>query len=94
MNDMQARYGAMGLRIVGINVDQKPEDARTFLKGIPAVFDLAFDQTGKTPKIYAIKSMPTSVLIGPDGKVLRVHSGFKLDERTQLEQDIKQALHL
>lgn len=92
MNDMQARYGAMGLRIVGINVDQRPEDARAFLKSTPANFDLVFDQIGKTPKIYAIKSMPTSVLIGPDGKVLHVHSGFKPDERIRLEQDVKQAL--
>lgn len=72
MNEMQSRYGAKGLRVVGINVDQKTDDAKAFLNDNPARFDVAFDQPGKTPRTYAIKGMPTSVLIGPDGKVLMV----------------------
>lgn len=93
MNEMQSRYAAQGLRVVGVNVDQKTDDARAFLKGHPAGFEVLFDQTGKTPKSYAVKAMPTSVLIGRDGKVLRVHSGFKDEERSQREQQIQQALH-
>lgn len=94
MNDMQTRYSTQGLRVVGINVDQKTEDAKAFLKDTPASFDVAFDAAGKTPKSYAIKGMPTSVLIGPDGKVLIVHSGFKDEQRDERERQIKQALHL
>jgi len=94
MNDMQSRYGAKGLRVVGINVDQKTDDAKAFLKDTPASFDVAFDQGGKTPKAYAIKGMPTSVLIGRDGKVLSVHSGFKDEQRPELERQIQQALNL
>ena len=94
MNDMQARYGAKGLRVVGINLDQKSEDARDFLKDTPASFDVAFDQGGKTPKSFAIKGMPTSVLIGPDGKVISVHTGFKPEQTAELETHIKQALNL
>ena len=94
MNDMQSRYGAKGLRVVGINLDQKGDDARDFLKETTASFDVAFDQSGKTPKSFAIKGMPTSVLIGPDGRVLSIHSGFKPEQKTELEQQIKQALHL
>jgi thiol-disulfide isomerase/thioredoxin len=94
MNEMQSRYGAQGLRVVGINVDQKTDDAKAFLKDTPAVFDVAFDSAGKTPRLFAIKGMPTSVLIGPDGKVLSVHSGFKDEQRAALERQIKLALHL
>ena len=94
MNDMQTRYSAKGLRVVGINVDQKTDDAKAFLKDTPASFDVAFDQGGKTPKAYAIKGMPTSVLIGPDGRVLSVHSGFKDEQRAELERQIKQAMNL
>lgn len=94
MNDMQSRYSSKGLRVVGINVDQKTDDAKAFLKDNPASFDVAFDPTGKTPRSYAIKGMPTSVLIGADGKVLMVHSGFKDEQRDELERQIKQALKL
>ena len=92
MNEMQSRYGAKGFRVVGVNVDQKTDDAKAFLKDTPARFDVAFDQTGKTPKTYAIKGMPTSVLIGPDGKVISVHSGFKPEQRAELEAQIAKAL--
>ncbi len=92
MNEMQSRYGAKGFRVVGVNVDQKTDDAKAFLKDTPARFDVAFDQSGKTPKTYAIKGMPTSVLIGPDGKVISVHSGFKPEQRAELETQIQQAL--
>ena len=94
MNEMHARYAAKGLRMVAVNVDQKTDDAKAFLKDNPAAFDVAFDQTGKTPRSYAVKGMPTSVLIGPDGKVLLVHSGFRDENRSELEHQIKLALNL
>lgn len=94
MNAMQARYGAKGLRMLAVNLDQNNGDARGFLSDNAAHFDIAFDQPGATPRAYAIKGMPTSVLIGPDGKVLMVHSGFKEDQRDVLERQIKQALNL
>ncbi len=94
MNDMQDRYGAKGLRVVGINVDQKAADAAAFLSETPARFDVAFDAAGKTPRAFSIKGMPTSVLIGPDGKVLMVHAGFKDESRAELESQIKKSLNL
>lgn len=94
MNDMQAKYASKGLQVLGINVDQRSEDAKAFLAQTPARFDVAFDAPGKTPKTYAIKGMPTSFLIGPDGKVLLMHSGFKDDSRAELEHHIKAALQL
>ena len=92
MNEMQAKYGARGLQIVGINVDAKSEDAKTFLATTPAKFTIAFDPKGATPRQYGIKGMPSSVLIGPDGKVLMEHSGFRDADRAELEAKIQSAL--
>lgn len=92
MNEMQARYGAQGLQIVGVNVDAKNDDARAFLAATPARFLIAFDPAGATPRAYGIKGMPSSVLIGPDGKVLFEHAGFKDADRAELEAAIKAAL--
>lgn len=92
MNEMQARYGGQGLQIVGINVDARTEDARTFLAATPASFAIAFDPSGTMPRAYGIKGMPSSVLIGPDGKVLYEHSGFRAADREALEGRIKAAL--
>lgn len=94
MNEMQSRYSGKGLQVLAVNLDQKPADATTFLGSTPAKFDVAFDHSGTTPRLYAIKGMPTSVLIGPDGRVLQVHSGFKDEHRAELEARIKQALNM
>lgn len=92
MNDMQAKYGAQGLQIIGVNVDAKADDAKGFLSTTPASFVVAFDPAGATPRSYGIKGMPSSVLIGPDGKVLFEHSGFRAADREELESKIKSAL--
>ncbi|SFF78002.1 Thiol-disulfide isomerase or thioredoxin [Duganella sp. CF458] len=92
MNEMQARYGGQGLQVVGINVDAKTDDARSFLNATPASFVIAFDPNGTAPRNYGVKGMPSSVLIGPDGKVLYEHSGFRPADRTVLEARIKTAL--
>jgi thiol-disulfide isomerase/thioredoxin len=94
MSEMQSRYGSKGLRVLGVNLDQKNADAQAFLADNPARFDVAFDTSGQVPRTYAIKGMPTSVLIGPDGKVLMVHSGFRDEQRDELERQIKQSLSL
>ena len=94
LNDMQKRYADRGLQVIGVNVDQDSRDAREFLKAHPASFEIAFDDTGKVPRAYAIKGMPTSILIGPDGKVRGIHNGFKNDYRQEREQEIRRSLGL
>jgi cytochrome c biogenesis protein CcmG, thiol:disulfide interchange protein DsbE len=92
MNEMQAKYGPAGLQVVAINVDAKRSDAEEFLKGTPASFTIAFDTKGESPRTYAIKGMPSSFLIGPDGRVLATHAGFKDADKKLLEDQIRQAL--
>ncbi len=92
MNEMQERYGAKGFQVIGVNVDARSDDARKFLAETPAKFVVAFDTRGEAPKSYAIKGMPTSFLVGPDGKVLVQHAGFRDADRAELEAKIRDSL--
>jgi cytochrome c biogenesis protein CcmG/thiol:disulfide interchange protein DsbE len=92
MATLQQRYGAAGLQVVAINVDTKRSDADQFLASTPAAFTVAFDPAGATPKKYAIKGMPSSVLIDPNGKIIATHTGFTADTPAQVERDIELAL--
>ena len=85
MNDMQRKYGPKGLQVVAINLDAKRADADAFLARHPAAFALAFDPAGVSARRFGVLGMPSSVLIGPDGRVLYVHRGFRLDDRAELE---------
>jgi cytochrome c biogenesis protein CcmG/thiol:disulfide interchange protein DsbE len=92
MSEMQAKYGARGFTVIGVNVDQKREDADKFLASTPAKFTVGYDTTGKVAEVYQPKGMPTSYLIGADGKVRAVHVGFKDSQREELEREIQSAL--
>ena len=94
MNALQAKYAAKGLKVVAVNVDAKRADADKFLTHTPAQFTVAYDPQGASAKILAIKTMPTSMLVSPEGKVLLVHSGFRTEETGQLEAKILAALGL
>ncbi len=92
MNDLQARYRAQGLEIVGVNLDAKRDDADKFLSDVPAQFSLAFDAKGDSARRFEVKGMPSSFLVGRDGRLVAVHRGFKEADRQGIEASIVQAL--
>ncbi len=92
MNDIQSKYAAQGLQVIGINLDANSDDARRFLAATPARFEVAFDPEGGAARRFEVKGMPTSVLIGRDGKVLSQHVGFNDEARDKLEAAMRSAL--
>jgi cytochrome c biogenesis protein CcmG, thiol:disulfide interchange protein DsbE len=92
MNSLQEKYGSKNLKIVAISVDKKIDDANRFLKDVPAKFAVAFDDSGATARAYAVKAIPSSFLIGPDGYVQFAHQGFKSSDKSELEARILRAL--
>ena len=92
MNEMQAKYGAKGLQVLAVNLDQKPEDATGFLQQTKVDFLIAMDPVGQSAQKYNVKGMPSSLLIGRDGKVTVVHTGFNAASKAELERAIVAAL--
>jgi cytochrome c biogenesis protein CcmG, thiol:disulfide interchange protein DsbE len=92
LNHMHAQHAGKGLHVIGINVDEKQTDATRFLAKIPAQFSVLYDATGATPKSYDVKVMPSSYLIGRDGKIRLVHQGFRAKDQAALETAIQSAL--
>jgi len=92
MNELQSKYRAQGFEIVAINLDVKRDDADKFLAEVPAQFNVAFDAKGDSARRFEVKGMPSSYLIGRDGKVVVAHKGFKEEDRKDLEARITQAL--
>ena len=92
MNEMQQKYGAQGLRIVGVNLDAEAADAQKFLASLPAGFTIAYDPEGESAQRFGVQGMPTSVLAGRDGKVIFQHAGFNRADADELEKAIRAAL--
>lgn len=89
---MQKRYAGQGFAIVAVNLDKERALADEFLQKMAANFIVAFDASGKSAEKYKLRGMPSSYLIGRDGKVLASHIGFREKDKDKLEQVIKNLL--
>jgi peroxiredoxin len=92
MNEIQQKYRAQGLQIIGVNLDDDKKLADKFLKETPAKFALKFDPTGTLARKFDVQAMPSSYLLDASGNVIAKHFGFKLADTQDYEAQIKAAL--
>lgn len=92
MSQLQTRYGGKGLQVLAVNLDAKHADAIDFMSAMPVNFLIGFDPAGKVATSYGVKGMPSSVLIGPDGKIAAVHAGFNETDKAALENLVRRNL--
>jgi cytochrome c biogenesis protein CcmG, thiol:disulfide interchange protein DsbE len=78
--------------VVAVNLDSQTADAQRFLAQWPAQFTLGFDPSAEAARRFGIKAMPSSVLLGADGKVIATHAGFREEDIAPLESRIAAAL--
>ncbi len=77
--------------IVGINVDDDINEAKTFLKEHGVSFPLAYDKDKKMVNALEISTMPTSFILS-EGKIVKIHSGFRAGDEKKIEAEIKSLL--
>jgi thiol-disulfide isomerase/thioredoxin len=72
-------YAARGLVIAAVGVDEKPAAAVAFAKKLSPPFATMHDREQILVKQVVVPTMPTSYLIGRDGRVRFIHQGFHGD---------------
>lgn len=87
---IQAKYGSQGFVPVGVNLDQDPKDAATFLRTKSLPWVQLYEPGGLDSRLAAelgILTLPTMILVGKDGKVLNrnIHAG-------ELDAELKKVL--
>jgi thiol-disulfide isomerase/thioredoxin len=92
MTGLDKKYRGKGLQVVAVNLDKDRVAADAFLADYPAPFTIAFDPKGKTAEAYGVSAMPSSFVIGKDGKVLLRHAGFDPQHTGTVELQIEEAL--
>ena len=92
LNAVMQKYADDGFVVVGVNVDKERELAEQFLEETPARFPIVYDPDGDLAREYELIGMPSSFLIGRDGRVISSHVGFRRDERERYETSIVEAL--
>lgn len=94
MAEMKTAYQDKGLEIVAVNLDKDRKMADAFLEKVDINFQIAYDPAGDTASLYKLRGMPSSFLIGRDGKLYATHIGFRDKDKPKIEQAIKQLLKL
>ena len=84
LDKLYGAYKDRGFVILGVSVDEKATDMRSFLDSHPVGFPVARDRDQALVSIFEIESMPTSFLIDRTGKVRSVHNGFRGDKTVSL----------
>lgn len=92
MNRLSHELRGNGLQIVGINLDEEPDDAKAFLSKLPAHFDVAADRDKICAQSFGVKAMPSSYLVDRKGVVRHVHLGFRPGEADKLRTQVQQLL--
>ena len=92
IEDLFQEYRTRGFEVVAINLDEKRRDADRFLAERPHAMTVAFDPQGKSAKAFGLEGMPTSYLIGRDGKVRFVHVGYTQKTVEDYRREIDQLL--
>ncbi|WP_394753536.1 TlpA family protein disulfide reductase [Crenothrix sp.] len=92
LNTLNDTFKDKGLQVVGINVDENSQDAKTFLLSHPAQFTVAADASKQCATGFGVEAMPSTFLIDKKGVIRYVHLGFRPGETADLQQKVEQLL--
>jgi thiol-disulfide isomerase/thioredoxin len=73
---IQRDYGARGVQVIAVNVDERQKDADSFLAAHPHQLLVVFDPHGASPKAFKVRGMPTSFVIDRLGNIRYMHQGY------------------
>ncbi|ACB74896.1 TlpA family protein disulfide reductase [Opitutus terrae] len=90
---LHTAFAEKGFVIVAVSVDEKPAAYAAFVKKWQPPFTTVLDQAQNLVRAVKVPAMPTSYLIGRDGRVRSIHQGFHgaATER-ELQQSIEKLL--
>lgn len=92
MNRLQRKFSRDRFEVVTINLDSKRAPMMQFLEHVPAEFTIYHDASGKIAEAFKLPGMPTSYIIGKDGKPVSRHIGFYSDKTADIEKEIEEQL--
>ena len=73
--ELQNKYGAQGLQIIGVSMDDEPEPVREFYQQFKINYPVVMGNA-KTGELYGgILGLPIAFLIGRDGRINTKHIG-------------------
>ena len=67
---VQREFSARGLAIIGVNAREGKEVVGRYAKDLGLTFPLVFDPEGKINALYGVIGLPTTFVVGRDGRAI------------------------
>ncbi len=92
MIDHMSAFDPAKVRFVGINQAEDKDTVKTFLATRGWKFDVALDANQRVAQNFGVEGIPHTVIIGPDGKIAYVKSGYEPDGAKEVAEMVKKLL--
>jgi peroxiredoxin len=89
LDELYRHYRPLDFTILGVNVEQNSDDAKSLLKDVPVTFPILFDTENKISKLYDVKGMPSTVLVDRDGNIRYIHMGYQPGVEAEYQTQIR-----
>jgi thiol-disulfide isomerase/thioredoxin len=73
---LSAEFAARGLQVVAVSVDEDPAAFSAFVRRMQPPFATLHDAGHRLARQVAPPALPTCFLLGPDGRIRYVHTGY------------------
>jgi len=67
---LQREFSSRGLAIIGVNARENKEAVGRYAKELGLTFPLVFDPDGKINALYGVIGLPTTFVVGRDGRAI------------------------
>lgn len=91
MSALEKRMPADDFVLIAVNVDHEREKADAFLRRVGGGVPVVYDSDGAIARKFGVKGMPSSFVIGRDGRTLFSHEGFFIEKEPTYEAHISEA---
>lgn len=68
-------YKDQGVQVLAVNIAESDMKVRTFAEQYGMTFPTLIDTTKSVMQAYNVKPLPTTLLINPDGKIVKIITG-------------------
>jgi thiol-disulfide isomerase/thioredoxin len=92
LDKLYGQHKDKGFVVVGINQDERSEEAQGFIARIPVSFPLISDPEHRLAEDFDVKGMPSAMLVDRKGIVRHVHRGFRAGDEREIAAHIEKLL--
>ena len=92
LNSLHNKYEPLGFTVIGVNVEERTENARDFIKNTPVDFPILLDNENRVSKLYKVVAMPTTVVVDRDGNMRFLHHGYIPGDEFEYRKMVKKLI--